>query len=184
MKKNKKAFTLIELMITITIAVLLMIGIYAPYSFYSNKAKLKVGKTQIAKTIYEARNMAIYWLDQWKNRSIWVYFDNSNNKKNKIFIYSYPYDFTWFKNNFSDSQVKLVKEVLLEPWIWIDKINSQDNALFYFEAISWSGSYYYYNPTQHFFSNDKLNIEISFKNSWDNLKSKITYFTKTNIVDY
>jgi len=182
--KNKKAFTLIELMVVISIWVLLMIWIYAPYNYYSNKAKLKVAKTQIAKTIYEARNMAIYWLDQGKNRSIWVYFDNSSDKKNKVFIYSYPYDYSWIKNDFISSDVKLIKKVILEPWIEIIKINSQNNALFYFEAISGSWSYYYYNPTQNSFLSDKLNIKIAFKNWWENLKTSLTYFTKTNIVDY
>jgi hypothetical protein len=47
-------------MIVSTIIILLSVSIYAPYNYYSNKAKLKVAKTEIAKTLYEARNLAIY----------------------------------------------------------------------------------------------------------------------------
>ena len=37
--------------------------------------------------------MAINWLDSnsW-NVSVWVYFDNNDINKNKIALYSYPYD--------------------------------------------------------------------------------------------
>ena len=183
--KNKiAAFTLIELMVVITISVLLMVWIYAPYNYYSNKARLKMAKTQIAKTIYEARNMAIYWLNnQSKNKSIWVYFDNNLNK-NYINIYSYPYDFLWNKNDFLDINVKLIKSIKLEKWIQIDKVNNKDKALFYFNAISWTGTYYYYNPWEHIFTNNQIKIKFSYKNWWPNLSSFITYYTLTNIVDY
>ncbi len=185
MKKNNKWFTLIELMIVISISILLMVSIYAPYSYYWNKAKLKISKTQIAKAIYQARNMAIYWLNNWnKNNSIWVYFDNSDINKNYIKIYSYPYDYSWPKNNFSNSSIQLVRKIKLQSWVWITKINSQNNALFYFHAISWTGSYYFYNPVQNEFSDKKIIINFSFKNSWPNLSSKDVYYTLTNIVDY
>ena len=185
MKLNKinKWFTLVELMIVFTIIILLSISIYAPYNFYSNKAKLKVAKSEIAKTIYEARNMAIYWLDDWSsNKSVWVYFDK-NNSKNSIKLYSYPYNYSWTKNNFSSASVKLIKEIKLQPWIQIDKIWWKDKALFYFQSISWTWTYYYGNPLTEF-SNTKIGIEFFYKNWWENLKSKIEYYTKTNIVDY
>ena len=186
MKINKKNkwFTLIEIMIVFTIMILLSISIYAPYNYYSNKAKLKIVKTEVAKTIYEARNMAIYWLNQWStNRSVWVYFDK-NTLKNSIKLYSYPFDYTWPKNDFTSSDVELIKEVKLQPWIQIDKVWGQNNALFYFQAISWTWTYYYFNPSSNLFSNAELNINISLKNWWPNLSTKVTYFTKTNIVDY
>ena len=185
MKLNKKNkwFTLVELMIVFTIIILLSISIYAPYNFYSNKAKLKVAKSEIAKTIYEARNMAIYWLDVWNsNNSVWVYFDK-NTSKNSIKLYSYPYDYSWAKYNFASANVKLIKEIKLQPWIQIDSVWWKDKALFYFQAISWTGTYYYGNPPTEF-SNTTIGIEFSFKNWWANLKSKIEYYTKTNIVDY
>jgi hypothetical protein len=40
--------------------IFLSVSIYAPYNYYSNKAKLKLAKKEIAKTLYEARNMAIF----------------------------------------------------------------------------------------------------------------------------
>jgi prepilin-type N-terminal cleavage/methylation domain-containing protein len=56
---TKKAFTLIELMIAITIIVILTMASYAPYTYYQNKAKLKVTSREISQLLYEARNMAI-----------------------------------------------------------------------------------------------------------------------------
>jgi prepilin-type N-terminal cleavage/methylation domain-containing protein len=56
---KKSAFTLIELMITITIIVVLTMVTYAPYNYYQNKAKLKVSLREIGQLLYEARNMAV-----------------------------------------------------------------------------------------------------------------------------
>jgi len=39
---QKKAFTLIELLIVITIATILMMMAYAPYNLYTNKTKVKL----------------------------------------------------------------------------------------------------------------------------------------------
>jgi hypothetical protein len=46
-------------MIAITIVAFLMIASYAPYSYYQNKAKLKVATREISQVLYEAKNMAI-----------------------------------------------------------------------------------------------------------------------------
>jgi len=50
---TKKAFTLIELMIAITIVVILTMATYAPYNYYQNKAKLKVTTREISQILYE-----------------------------------------------------------------------------------------------------------------------------------
>jgi hypothetical protein len=128
--------------------------------------------------------MAIYWLDDWtSNKSVWIYFDK-NSIKNSIKLYSYPYNFTWPKNDFNSINVKLIKEIKLQPWIQIDKIWWKDNALFYFQAISWTWTYYYFAPNSNIFSNSKIDIKFSYKNWWSNLESKLEYYIKTNIVDY
>jgi hypothetical protein len=128
--------------------------------------------------------MAIFWLDDWtSNKSVWVYFDN-NSSKNSIKVYSYPFDFSWQKNDFSNSSIKKIKEIKLQKDIQIDKINSQNNALFYFQAISGTWSYYYFTPWQNEFLSKQIEIKLSYK--WDNknLIWGITYYTNTNIVDY
>jgi prepilin-type N-terminal cleavage/methylation domain-containing protein len=55
----KFGFTLIELMITITIIVVLTMMTYAPYNYYQNKAKLKITLRQVSQLLYESRNMAV-----------------------------------------------------------------------------------------------------------------------------
>jgi prepilin-type N-terminal cleavage/methylation domain-containing protein len=59
----KKAFTLIEFMIAITIISILMVMTYAPYNYYSNKAKVRVTAKEISQSLYESRNLAIHGLD-------------------------------------------------------------------------------------------------------------------------
>ncbi|MFC1798000.1 prepilin-type N-terminal cleavage/methylation domain-containing protein [Patescibacteria group bacterium] len=56
---TKKAFTMIELMITITIIGILTMVTYAPYNYYQNKGKLKITAREVSQLLYEARNMAI-----------------------------------------------------------------------------------------------------------------------------
>lgn len=59
--KNKpnKAFTLIELLIAITIFFLISVMSYAPYNFYQKKVAIKNTGKQIAQTILRAKNMAV-----------------------------------------------------------------------------------------------------------------------------
>ena len=89
--KNKKWFTLVELMIVISIIGIMMSMAYAPYSFFQKKAELRVAAKEISKTLSESRNLAIHWTSSgWINQSIWVYFDKNN--KNIIKIFSYDYN--------------------------------------------------------------------------------------------
>jgi Tfp pilus assembly protein FimT len=46
-------------MIAITIIVILTMITYAPYSYYQNKASLKVTAREISQLLNESRNMAI-----------------------------------------------------------------------------------------------------------------------------
>jgi prepilin-type N-terminal cleavage/methylation domain-containing protein len=56
---TKKAFTLIELIITITIVAILTMLSYAPYNYYQNKSKLKITTREISQLLYESRNIAV-----------------------------------------------------------------------------------------------------------------------------
>jgi prepilin-type N-terminal cleavage/methylation domain-containing protein len=57
--KNKLAFTLIELVIAMTIFFILVTMSYIPYNYYINKAKIRTSIREISQSLYEARNMAI-----------------------------------------------------------------------------------------------------------------------------
>ena len=188
---TKKAFTLIELMIAITIMVILTMAAYAPYSYYQNKAKLKVTTREVSQLLYESRNMAINWAvwNDW-NISIWVYFDA--NEKDKVKIFSYPYDIDSLDISYIQStDIKLLKTLILRKWIQIDNVDSKQNLLFVFDAITWDISYYTWvwaNRTTidlNNSDNDIINIWFSYKwSSSPNLNKTINYFTNTNIIDY
>jgi prepilin-type N-terminal cleavage/methylation domain-containing protein len=57
--KTKKGFTLIELVITITIITIVSMVSYAPYNYYKNKSKLKNSASKITQLLYDSRNMAV-----------------------------------------------------------------------------------------------------------------------------
>ncbi len=188
---HNKAFTLIELLISITIFFILTMVTYVPYNFYMNKVKVRNTIKEISQSLYEARNMAINWISNWSNRSVWLYIDIE--EKDTLNFFSYPHAFTSNKItkpifSDSDSDIEFIKSYKLLEWMKLRSINWKNNWLFFFDAITWKWKYYYWDDLldRETISNDKIYIEFSFKNAvvWSSLYWKITYFTKTNIVDY
>lgn len=57
------AFTLIELMVVITIMSILMFASYIPYEHHQKKVTLRLAAKEISQSLSEARNLAIYGLD-------------------------------------------------------------------------------------------------------------------------
>lgn len=186
--KNKSWFTLLEMIVVITIIWILMISAYVPYSFYNKKAYLRVSKKEIAKILYESRNLAIHWNNYWSgNLSVWVFFDSSDINENIVRVFSYPFSYTWSQitTDLTDSNIKLIRELKLQPWIEIDKVSTYDNWFFYFNAISWKAEIYYFNSflNKQEISGNKINIDLSFRDS-ENLKDSIEYLKTNNIVNY
>jgi len=165
---QKKAFTLLELLISITIAAILMTMAYAPYNYYTNKAKVKLTTKEISQILASSRNMAIHWIDSssW-NVDILV---NFSSWANSVDIYSFAYNYSAPKIISSPNAI-LVKKHNLQQGMQIDT-----NASFLFSAISWSGTY-------SGISDNKIIINYSFKWSHD-LTWKLTYYTLTNVSDY
>jgi type II secretory pathway pseudopilin PulG len=58
--KNKKAFTLIELMVVITIMIIMVMAVHTPYQVYKNKQKVRNSTKIITQALYESRAKAIY----------------------------------------------------------------------------------------------------------------------------
>lgn len=188
MKKNSKnAFSLIELIIVITIFMIISTILYAPYSFYRKKATLRQWVKEISKSIYEARNISMNGStsSSW-NISIWLYFDSAN--KNKVTFLSYPHSYTWAQITKTIwTNIKVFKTLSLPKWVQIDKIWTKDNGLFFFSSIFWDWKYYYFDPSRQEFTlvGNKIDINISYKWATSNiLKKTIYYYIKTNIIDY
>lgn len=185
---NKKAFTLIEMIISITIVVILTMMTFAPYSYYQNKTKLKVTTREISQIILDWKNMAMNWAvwELW-NVSIWVYFDTSASEKWSVKVFSYPYDIDSLDiSNIPDGDIKLLKTLNLQKWVEIDEVTWKENMIFFFDAISWDLSCYSWNgSTRTKIEEDIMTIDFSYKNATsNNLKRTIKYFTSTNIIDY
>jgi prepilin-type N-terminal cleavage/methylation domain-containing protein len=187
MIKNNKAFTLLELMIVITIVGIMMIWVYAPYNYFQKKTELKIAAKSISKTISESRNKAIFWISSGStNQSVGVYFEKNSNI---IRIYNYPYNFwTWSKIEVNDKYLK--EKINIWKNIFINKIENKDNALFLFEAISWKFYPFYFeswnkNNLTDLWSDNIYNIDFSYKqaSSWP-LQKTVKYYTKTFITDY
>ncbi|MDD3646124.1 MAG: prepilin-type N-terminal cleavage/methylation domain-containing protein [Candidatus Gracilibacteria bacterium] len=185
-KLNKKGFTLIELMVTITIVAILMMMTYAPYQYYSNKAKVRITARDISQVLTETRNLAVHGLDKGTgNLSLGVYFDSTDSLKNKVQVFSFPhnYEYTQILPDESDPNVNLIKTVKLKAGVEIDRVGGQNNGFFVFESITGEGTYSYFQSSKQNFSDVNIDIEFSYKDS-ANIKNKITYITKTNISDY
>lgn len=186
--KSKKAFTLIELVIAISIIVILSVLSYAPYNYYSNKAKLKIVSKEVSQLLYEARNRAVngsVW-SSW-NVSIWVYFDTSVNWNYKAKLLSFPHDIdNWDISYFESWNIKLIKTLEFKNWIYLSDIEGRDNILFFFDSITWDLKYYTWNLwVKNTISDDKLDLNFSYKHSSSpNLNKTITYISSTNIIDY
>ena len=185
---TKKAFTLIELIVVILIIAVLMLLSYAPYNYFQNKAKLKNTTREVSQLLYESRNMALNW-SIWSvwNVTIGVYFDTSSLEKNKIKVFSYPFDIDELNIiNIEWWDIKLVKTLILQKWIQLDSIESKTNFLFVFEAITGDTKYYSWDGWwRSVVTEDDIDIDVSFKwSTSSNLQKTITYFTNTNIIDY
>lgn len=191
MKIKNKWFTLIELMVVITIIWIIMTMVYAPYHYYTKKLRLRLVAKEISKTLSESRNLAIHWISEtWSwNLSIWVYFDSSSWNNDEIKVFWYPYSYwTWSRIVINDPSL-LIKEIKLQKNIIINKIEEKNKAMFFFEAISWKWYYFDFENSKQDLNdidnNSELNIDFSYENaSTDSLKKTLIYYTKTYISDY
>ena len=205
-KSHKKAFTLIELMIVISIMGLLLLFSYAPYTLYQSKAKLKLTTREVAQSFYETKNFSISWIkikSTRENKSVWLLLSSKENQNNFVKYYLFDHDifdkekksFDLKKLNFDDNSWtwNLLKTKTIQPdifikWFsaWDDKEKIDWDILVFYEASSWNVRVFKINWNEKIeLSLEKLKIDFSYKNSTtDMLNREITYYLKTNIVDY
>lgn len=192
--QKKWAFTLIEMMIVITIIAILATTSYWNYLLYQKKEMVRQGQREIAKTIVEARNMAINGYDslEWtisENKSIGI----------EISPYSWSWDLTAsgntikickfspkaiedpsFSKKCNDSDIIVTHK--LQPNIVVNKIESWNQKFFwYFEAVTWE-SHYFLDWTKN--TEDKIKFLVSYGNSDGYLSWNVEYYTKWYISDF
>ena len=131
------AFTLIELMIVITIIGILAISVYTPYETYSNIARVRYSADTLRQTIGEARvdavNGSIY-PGTPANANIGVLLTRGSHT---LQILAYPHDLPLASVTLSASgpSTKLLKEVPLEDGVTITGMTPDyPSILVYIEA--------------------------------------------------
>lgn len=178
MKKNilhRRWFTLIELMVVITIMTMLLLAAYTPFEHYKSKQLVRNSAKIISQTLNNSRNSAIYWMasSTW-NLDIWVLLKNG---EDKIWIYWFPYKET-ISNYISPDNKYLLQDIPLEKWI---KITSSW-WLILFKAITWSWVYKWDINNNIVDNKLKISVWLWWATSWI-MKNSIEYYTKTYISD-
>lgn len=185
---QNSAFTLIELMVAITIFVLLWSMVFWPYAYYLNKSKVKHTQKEVTQLIYEAKNMAlngIVWED--KNISVWVFFDT--NQADRIDVISFDYDKTADDIQTNPNLVndalskKPIISLTLQPGITFQEISWEEIGLIYFQAINGSWWLLAGNSFSQISGNSDIVFAYKDATSWA-LRKAITYIPDTQIVDY
>lgn len=191
MKKiQKKWFTLIEFMIVITIMMLVLLLSYAPYNLYQNKARVKLATREISQSFYEARNMAISWIQSAKNKSdetnksVWILLEKSQTKNSKIKYFLFQKDI-FISKNFESGEEFKQKDI--QDWVFIKNFpwnESVEKILIVYEASSGQIKIFNYDTKNEILKND-FQLEVSYRNSSSEILNRtIKYYLKTNIVDY
>lgn len=188
MKNNNNAFTLLELLIVMTILWLMMTMAYVPYSNFQKKVQLKIASKQIAQILNTSRNKAIHWTDSssW-NLSIWIFFDSSSWKNTKLKLYWYPFDYwTWSQIEILDKYI--IDDIRLEKDIEVIKINWDSNkVLFLYSAVNWDWNFFSFDSVKQDLNVIDNRIDIKFSYKWssaESLTKTVMYYTKTYISDY
>jgi len=173
MKSNKHlAFTLIELMVVITILGIISLATYMPYAYHQKKTLVKQSMKEISQTLNESRNLAIHGLDTWSG-NVYVGIDLIP-WSNKIDYYTS----TGWLNLFDTANVYKTKN--LPTWVEILSINGNEanTVKMSFAAITGSG-------VVDWASWDTLEIVTSYKwTSSSTLQKTLTYYKKSFISDY
>lgn len=182
MKKNTSWFTLIELLITMSILMILTLMVYANYAMSQNIIKVKLGQKEIAQSISLAKNMAMngYEKDE-KNQSIAVVFDTENG--NQILYYTYDFD----QKDLKLDPSFLLKTQNLQDQVYIEDLSGQKKVMIYFSSIYAEPSIYTFWTSweKMQFNGENLDVSVSYKHleNFPFLR-KLTYYKGTNVVDY
>jgi len=168
-----EAFTLIELMVVISIMAILLMMWFTQFAHYKTKQTVRNSSKILSQTLNDARNSAIYWMasSTW-NLDIWVKLETW---KWKIGIYWFPINDTI--SNYTSPDNKY----LLEERPFENKVEfSSSWGLILYKAITWSWIYKW----DFTITDNKIEMIVWLKwaTTWF-FSKKIKYYTKTYISD-
>lgn len=174
---SSQAFTLIELIVVITIIGIISLWVYLPYSHHQKKTIVKQASKEVSQSLSEARNLAVHGRASGSgNLHVWLFFEDTST----LLYYWYPLSASW-----SLDDAELLKTKNLPRWatltgslVWVE---------YFFEAISWhltkrklEGNAFSERALQ-----DTEIFELSYLGATEeNLQWKVDYYTKSHISDF
>ncbi len=170
--KQNLGFTLIELMVVITIIGIISLATYMPYAHHQKKTLVKQAVKEVSQTLSESRNLAIHGLDtgSW---NVYVWIDLIPWAK-KIDYYTS----TWGLNLFIAENIYKTKQ--LPTGVEIVSINWDDTTPVYMSFSPITGSWEIL-----WTSWDTMSLIVWYK--WTTskiLQKELMYYRKSFISDY
>lgn len=173
-----QAFSLIELIVVITIIGIISLWVYSPYSHYQKKTILSQASKELSQSLSEARNLALQWRSSgsW-NLHVWLFFKDTNT----ILYHWYPLTSTWSKTNAEILKTKKLPRgaSLSKNLVWIE---------YFFTSISWKLSKREILPDMSFFPRNLDSVEIfEVSYQWstaENLKKNFYYYSNSHISEF
>jgi len=166
-------FTIIELLIVITIIGVISLATYMPYSHHQKKTSLSLAIKELSQSLNESRNLSIHGLDTgWWNVYVWLHIVPWSQSINY-------YTSTWWLD-ISRLPAQAYKTKLLPTWVEFLSVNGDETTqrLFTFAPITWSW-------TVSWISDDIVYFTLSYK--WATspvLQKELKYYRKSFISDY
>ena len=174
---SNHAFSLIELLVVITIIGIVSLAAYFPYAHHQKRTLVKQGMNEVSQSLKNARNMAIQWRTSWSwNLHIWLFFKDENT----LLFQGYDLSATG-----SISDADIISKRNLPRWVTLT--GSLVWTEYFFEAISGDMvKRKLENTTFTDISHEQREeIEISFmQSSSDQFRRVLYYFTKSHISDF
>lgn len=140
---TKQGFSLIELMVVITIIWIISVSVIIPYNFYANISKVKLSVETINQSLNETRNSAA-WLVDWvtsKNQNTALVFVKWATTINFVGI---PVGYSGSIFNYNSN---VLRNILLDDNVYITNITSLDwsnndlnKAVLLYNAPNWDKS--------------------------------------------
>lgn len=171
---NHDGFTLIELMVVITIIFIVTLASYMPYAHHQKKLLINQAAREISQWLSEARNLALHGLNTWSgNLNIWLFFWSW--ATNLVY-----YTSTGTLSLWTLDPNDIYKAKTFPRWVTIDSIDGiNTDFLFVYDAISGDITI---TPN---IASESFDIDISYNKSASSVLQKhIHYYKKSYISEY